>query len=212
MDNKGKSAIYLWTHKESCKRYIGSAVDLHTRLRNYFSKKFLERNKTIYIYNALLHHNYSAFSFSILEYIDITNLSLEESRKLILGREQFYLDLIFSDDKPNTYNILKVAGSLLGYKHTKESIAKFSGENHPLFGVTGEYHPRGFLGKTHTPDTIAKIGASLGTTIYVYNSQGSLVNSFSSSRKAAKFFNCTDPTIMKYARNGELFRTMDLIN
>jgi group I intron endonuclease len=212
MDNKGKSAIYMWIHKESSKRYIGSAVDLYTRLNNYFSINFLERNKTIYIYNALLHHNYSAFSLSILKYIDITNLSSEEARKKILEREQYYLDLIFSEDEPNTYNILKIAGSLLGYKHTKESIAKFSGENHPLFGATGENHPRGFLGKIHTTETLTKISTSLGTTIYVYNSQGLLVYTFSSSRKAAKFFNCSDPTIMKYARNGEIFKGLWILS
>jgi len=46
----------------------------------------------MYIYNALRNHGYSAFSLTILEYIDVTNLSKEESRKLILEKEQFYLD------------------------------------------------------------------------------------------------------------------------
>jgi len=61
-----------------------------------------------------------------LEYIDITDLSKEETRLLILEREQFYLNLAFSEDVPNTYNILKVAGSLLGFKHSEESIAIIS--------------------------------------------------------------------------------------
>jgi hypothetical protein len=34
-----------------------------------------------------------------------------------------------------------------------------------------------------------------GSTIYVYDSQGSLVNSFSSARKAAVHFKCSYPTI-----------------
>jgi hypothetical protein len=37
-----------------------------------------------------------------------------------LIREQYYLDLY----KPK-YNILKIAGSNLGYKHTEDTLAKF---------------------------------------------------------------------------------------
>jgi len=33
----------------------------------------------MYIYNALLVHGYSAFTLTILEYLDITNLSKEEA-------------------------------------------------------------------------------------------------------------------------------------
>lgn len=35
----------------------------------------------MYIYNALLHYGYGAFSLSILEYIDISNLSKEDAKK-----------------------------------------------------------------------------------------------------------------------------------
>lgn len=59
----------------------------------------------MYIYNALKHHVYSAFSLWILEYIDISNLSKEEVRKLILERENYYLKTFTP-----TYNISKIAG------------------------------------------------------------------------------------------------------
>lgn len=131
LDNKGKAGIYQWIHKESGKIYVGSAFNLADRLGRYYSKNFIENAKgNSYIYNAMLIHDYSAFSLTILEYINISDLSKEEARKLILAREQYYLDLIFLEDKPNTYNILITAGSLLGYKHSLDSLAKMSGENH----------------------------------------------------------------------------------
>jgi glutamate synthase domain-containing protein 3 len=45
-----------------------------------------------------------------------------------------------------------------------------------------------------------------GGTIYVYDTQGSLVNTFSSAREAGKEFDTSHQTIMKYVRNGKKFR------
>jgi len=125
-DNKGKAGVYQWTHLESGKIYIGSATDLSVRLKGYYNKNYLSRVKSnSYIYNAILEHDYSLFSLSILEFIDITNLSQEEARKLILSREQYYLDESFTRGD-SSYNILKIAGSSLGYKHSEEALAKIS--------------------------------------------------------------------------------------
>jgi len=45
-----------------------------------------------------------------------------------------------------------------------------------------------------------------GTIIYVYSLDNQLLNTFPSSRTAAKYFKCGDPTIMKYARSGKIFK------
>jgi hypothetical protein len=45
-----------------------------------------------------------------------------------------------------------------------------------------------------------------GTAIYVYDSNGTLVNTFSSGRKAAEHFDCSHPTILKYSINGLVFK------
>ena len=62
------------------------------------------------IYKALIKYGHSNFTLEILEYCDPSE---------ILSREQHYLDLL----KPS-YNILKIAGSSFGYKHTDETILK----------------------------------------------------------------------------------------
>jgi group I intron endonuclease len=201
------------------KIYIGSAVDLSKRLSFYYSPSKLKVADN-YISRAILHHTHSAFSLSILEYIDISgpNLSKDEAKTLILFREQYYLDLLLPE-----YNILKLAGNSLGYKHSEESLAKMngpeanSGKNNHFYGkshsaeslvkMSGENNPRGMLGKTHTPESQAKMSAARGTTVYVYNNDKTiLVNTFSSTRKAAEYFNCCYHTIKKYALNGLLFQ------
>lgn len=91
--NKEKITIYLWTHKESSSKYVGSAFDLVKRLNSYYYTSGLKQINS-YIYRAFLHHTYCAFSLSILEYINIFNLSKDTARLLILSREQYYINLI----------------------------------------------------------------------------------------------------------------------
>src|SRR5690606_35240368 len=109
-DNKNKAGIYQWTH-ESGKKYVGSAINLNRRLYKYYSANYLN-NETTYISRAIREHGHSKFSLSILEYIDISNLSKDEIKKLILSKEQYYIDLLNPE-----YNILKNAGSILGFRH-----------------------------------------------------------------------------------------------
>nr|QID41829.1 GIY-YIG endonuclease [Fusarium pseudograminearum] len=110
-ENKGKSGIYLWTNQINGKRYVGSALDLSKRLRNYFNTSYLIDGKDIMIiYKALLAHGFENFTLEILEYCEPS---------VLIEREQYYIDLLNPE-----YNILKIAGSRLGAKHTLEAIAK----------------------------------------------------------------------------------------
>jgi hypothetical protein len=45
-----------------------------------------------------------------------------------------------------------------------------------------------------------------GTAIYQYDLDGSLLNTFTSARKAKLHFKCSKTTILKYARNGNIFK------
>lgn len=78
-------------------------------------------------------HGYSNFSLEILEYC---------TPDKAVSREQYFLDLL-----PHTeYNILKLAGSSLGYKHTANALKKIS--------AAGKDR------KQPSEDTIAKISAA----------------------------------------------------
>jgi len=75
----------------------------------YYSLRSLAKSNRP-IDRALLKYGFSNFTLEILEYCDKNN---------VLKREQYYMDLL----KPQ-YNIVEIAGSTLGYKHTPESLAK----------------------------------------------------------------------------------------
>lgn len=91
---------------------MGSSVNMARRFRDYFNNSFLTQIKNkMTINKALLKYGYSNFKLEILEYCDSDN---------VIEREQYYLDLL----KPE-YNILKMAGSCYGHRHTEETLAKF---------------------------------------------------------------------------------------
>lgn len=102
-DNNAKSGIYCLTNIVTGKFYIGSAVNLTRRFREYFSIKYLTKELLVnnsYIYKALLKYGYSNFKLEIIEYCN---------KESLINREQYYIDLL----KPE-YNLCLVAGSALG--------------------------------------------------------------------------------------------------
>jgi len=235
-DLKGKTGIYMWTHKQSSRVYIGSALDLSYRLSYYYTPSWLQQADN-YISRALILHTHSAFCLSILNYIDISNLDKEKARLLILESEQFYLDLIFSLDESNTYNLLKVAGSSLGRTlsaktkvlmseahkgkthstDTKALIsAAMSGENHPYFGKIGKDHPMfGRTGKNHPMYGRTGENNSLSKKVFVYSKETptTLSYKFASCTEAAIHFKCSvklflyiSKMVKYFKRNGSYLR------
>jgi hypothetical protein len=98
------------------------------------------------IYKALVKYGYSSFKLEILE---------NSEPNILIEREQYYLDLLNPE-----YNILKKAGSLLGFRHSEASrelvsftsarkAAEFIGVHHShiakSLGKFNFYLGRGFL-------------------------------------------------------------------
>jgi uncharacterized protein YbcV (DUF1398 family) len=109
--DNNKAGIYKWTHIISGKSYVGSAINLSNRFKNYYNIAYLEREtakNNSMIYKALLKYGYSSFKLDILEYCN---------PDVLIEREQYYLDHL----KPE-YNILKFARSIAGFKHSEASI------------------------------------------------------------------------------------------
>jgi group I intron endonuclease len=136
-NNKNKSGIYKWTNKLTNDMYIGQSIDLAKRFMKYFNLSYLKNRETLVISRALIKYGYSNFSLEILEYCDIADLTT---------REQYYFDKL----KPR-YNTLKIAGSSLGHKHTKETKAQISKS------LKGIYVKEKFAlyGRTHSEETKA---------------------------------------------------------
>nr|YP_009160660.1 GIY-YIG endonuclease [Hirsutella minnesotensis]AKR17989.1 GIY-YIG endonuclease [Hirsutella minnesotensis] len=105
-ENRKKTGVYSWIHKETGRRYVGSSVNLGKRLSEYYNYNHLS-SKNMIICKALLKYGYSGFKLEILEYCSIEEL---------INKEQYYINKY----KPE-FNILKLAGSSLGFKHSEAS-------------------------------------------------------------------------------------------
>lgn len=105
------SGIYKISFNGSSKFYIGSAVNLNKRRINHLSDLRNERHPNKIMQRMFNKHGEMNFIFDVIE-----NVSSEHN---LINREQFYIDTLMP-----TINILKIANSALGSKHTDETINK----------------------------------------------------------------------------------------
>jgi len=186
--NKGKSGVYRWINKVNGKTYIGSSVNLGKRLGNYYNLDYISSSEML-ISKALIKYGYSNFTLEILEYCD---------RSDVILREQYYLDLC----KPE-YNILKVAGSSLGYVHTEETLLKLSNSR---LNWTEEQkaklldhlkrHNSSVEQREKSRQRIIEYNKSKGVSIEILDTATNEVLSYSSIRQAAEALGCVHGTLL----------------
>ena len=217
-DNKNKSGIYRWNNLITGKSYVGSAISLTGRFSIYYSLNSLKRKLSkgsSAIYSAILKYGHSNFSLDILEYCE---------PNILIFREQYYIDRL----NPK-YNILKVAGSRLGSKHsevTKNQMSINNKINHPFFGKRHSIESRKKIGETlksivkvnNKPKVVSietRLKLSLrvqGVCVKVFNPSNNLVMKFPSITSVAKYFNISNKTVSRYldkniSYNGYIFES-----
>ena len=109
------SGIYSITSKINGKRYVGSAIRICKRWKEHLNDLRLNKHHAEYLQRHYNKYGKEDLIFTVLEIINRDNLTLEESRQLLLKREQTYLD----NWSECEFNGSKIAGSTLGYKNSK---------------------------------------------------------------------------------------------
>lgn len=169
-DNRKKAVIYQWTNLINGKIYIGSSSTGSTRLLNYFNLNILARN--LPIYNSLKQYGHNNFCLAILENLGPLH---NVSKKFILEREQFYLDILFTQYPDKKLNLSPTAGSTLGFKHSSDFKLN-------MFGVV------------KSQATIAK----LQKLIYVYEAETKNLIIVLPTVECIKHFKMGKDTLYKY--------------
>jgi len=195
-ENKGKSGIYMLTNKLTNDIYIGQSADISKRFKNYFNFSYIKSKDSFIISRALLKYGYSNFSVTILEYCDKSNL---------IVREQYY----FNKLNPQ-YNILKIAGSSTGFKHSPETLLKFKNRKLNPEALANLKRSKAGLAPS---SPLRKINHMLATghVTTVINNKDNVVKVYESIRAAAKDIGVSRQTLSKYVNKDKLLKGIYMV-
>jgi group I intron endonuclease len=117
--------IYVITNTISSSRYVGSSKNLRTRAMSHRKALNCSRHPNKHLQNAWNKYGEAVFMFTALEEIIFeAEDNHKENRKLLLSREQHWIDEI----KPE-YNIAPPAISNLGIKRSPEAVEKIASKH-----------------------------------------------------------------------------------
>ena len=179
------SGIYKITNTINEKCYIGSAVDLHRRKAQHWSVLHRGKHHSKYLQNAFNKYGANAFTFEVLEYVD--------DPQVLLPAEQHYLDLLQPE-----YNILQVAGSVLGLKHSEETLAKLRGRK--ISKAARENMAAAKRGVKQSLERVARRAVARSKPVQQYTRDGEFVAEYPSAAEAMRQTGISDITIAKCAK------------
>jgi group I intron endonuclease len=205
-EQKDKSGVYCLINKNNGHSYVGSSINLASRMKNYLNNTFLKSKQNINmpIVKALLKYNQSNFKLLILEHVEFQFLCAQ-------ARETYFITYVVP-----YYNVLKQGYSSLGYIHTKETklllseLAKnrvHSDTTKALIAraLTGENNP--FYNKNHSMESkVRMIEANSAYPVYIYNSFKELLIIFPSILTLAKLIKSNHSTIVDVIKEQTIFR------
>ena len=177
---------------------MGSSSNLNERFRRYFNHSYLSSSKrgASLICKALLKYGYVGFRLEILEYCP---------NSIVLAREQFYIDKLNPE-----YNILKIAGSNLGYKHSEASLklmsiaSKSRNESEEVLKLKKEVMSGRKLSKDHL-EKMAK-NNPFRVPVIITNIETGKREEFTSMIQAALFLGVHMTTVKRYLINNKPYK------
>lgn len=183
----GIPGVYSITNKLNKKIYIGSTVNLFTRLKQHLDELRHNKHGNPYLQNAFNKYGEENFEFGILEFNNEINLILQTPHKinLVRYREQYYLNTILRADE---------------YKNKVSNYFRLVGYNirPDAFSPVGQKISRSGSNKIKNSILNKKKNCK---TIYMFDVFGNYVDKFNSGKEAAKKLNYIQTKINRAARN-----------
>lgn len=128
--------IYKIINTANNKIYVGSSVQVESRILKHLSFLRRGRHPNGHLQSAFTNYGEDAFDFLLIERCD---------KESLLAREQYYIDTLNPE-----YNICTIAGNTLGYKHGQEAKAKMTAAN---------MGNKRWVGRKHTEETKKRLSA-----------------------------------------------------
>lgn len=185
-DLSNLGGIYGLIHIKSSKQYIGSSLNLYSRLMDHIKG----RNSNLKLQRSLQKYGLNNFKIVIYYFHKDPSVSLTDIETTVISAFPF----------SSLFNIKKEANSMLRYKHTKQAIEKMKSRfvnkiNHPM------------LGKTHSDNTKKfYVNKKSLRPLGLYDENYNLIEKLSNRVQLANKFNVHKTTISRYIKSGRLFK------
>ena len=188
--------IYVYRFKlDISKIYIGSAVNIAQRFRQHRYRCSIYKGNNSKFYNLVKKYGWNNIEYGILEKLSGKDTYIIINKETLLDREQYYLNKCSP-----SLNINKIAGSILGYKHTEENKLKLSSTH------IGKSYQKTLTGKPRplvTKETIDKLKLrSRGAVTCIYDKNNELLREFNTIKDAANFSGLSPSSVSKYIARG----------
>jgi group I intron endonuclease len=129
--------IYVFYNTVNKKLYVGKTTELYTLRFNEHKYNAFTKNIITYFYKALRKYGWDSFKKYVIYQTEELENKIEVD-KIVLEKEQYYINLFRSDMPEFGYNMTKGGDGICGYKHSEETKHKMSedrkGENHWNYG------------------------------------------------------------------------------
>lgn len=190
--------IYAYRFKlDINKLYVGSTINIAQRFRQHRYRCLIYTDNSSKLYNLVKKYGWNNIEYGIIEKLPYKDTNIE-NKKTLLDKEQYYLDKYSP-----SLNINKIAGSMLGYRHTEETKLKFSSIH------IGKSDIRTLTGKPRpitTKETINKLKLrSRGAATCIYDKNNVLVKEFDTIKDAANFCGFSPSSVSKYITRGVIW-------
>jgi group I intron endonuclease len=200
--------VYGLIHVKSSKQYIGSSLNLYSRLKDHIKGK----DSNLRLQRSIKKYGLKNF-YGVIYYLhNDPAVLLTDIETIVISSFPF----------SSLFNLKKKANSMLGYKHTKQAIEKMKSRfvnktDHPMFGKShtkitlsliskpGKLNP--MFGKIHSEYTknLMSIKKSI-RPLGLYDENNNLIEKYSNQVELAKKFGVHKTTISKNIKSGKLFK------
>ena len=206
---KNKAGVYGVINTKTSKQYIGSSLDLYSRLMDHIKG----RDSNLRLQRSIHKDGLNFFKVVIYYYHNDPAVLLTDIETTVISAFPFSF----------LYNFKKEGKSMLGYKHTKQAIEKMklrfaNKSNHPMFGKKhsesilsliskpGKLNP--MFGKKHNEKTkkLMSIKKSI-RPLGLYDDNNNLIEKYSNQVELAIKFNVHKTTISRFIKSGKLFKS-----
>lgn len=101
--------------------YVGSATDYYGRIKMH--RSLLKRNKH---HSPILQYHFNKYGEDDLVYEILESRDYVDVNHLLAREQSWYYRFKYNDKLIPYFNVNKIAGTTLGYRHTAESLKKIS--------------------------------------------------------------------------------------